>query len=832
MGTIWVKEFTGGLDARRLPETTPGGVLIRARDGHVTRGGEFEKRAAFVPDHTLPPGTLGLAADRLGLVVFGSDPSPIMPVGVRYQRLQHPDGAALVSVPSYDLYNGKIYAVGVYADGSVHHFYDGVRVADWFDGRARAAFDVRGGTASPASTLTDLRVNGVPIISAPVVWATSNEATASAIAAAINSYSSSPEYTAVAVGETVNIVAATSGPGPNGLAVTPSVADGLVLSPATGLVLAGGDTAGGSPASASFDFRFLTPAAPPTATTLIRVNGVALTAAPVAYGIGAWAAATAMAAAINAHTSTPNYTAVATQARVVITTADNTSAVNGLSPTFEFTGLAPAGGTIATARFDIAGVQSTTVEPPGQSNDNPITTWPTLLPKVNGVALTAVPVNLQPASGPIAATDQAAAAIAAAINAHTSAPNYTATVSGARVTVRTATQTDDVNGLSVAFETTGVVTITGNTAFSGGADPQPNGSIVTNITPFEGGGDDDAFVPGTFVRTVKSKMYATSGSILHFSGIQAPTRWTTDAAGAGFINLATQNSGSEVLTAVARYQNLLAVFSPDVVQVWFVDPDPNLNTVSQVLANTGTLAPRSVTEFGDSDVFYLDGSGLRSLRARDSSNSAATTDIGVPIDDLLVAKIADMPETERRNVIGLINPVDKRFWLILKDEIFVFSYYQNAKVSAWTTYSTTAIVDGNPLAFEVQDAVVFGGRPWLRAGDVLFVYGGASGPLVYDEAEAEAWLPYLDANRPTAHKNWTGIDAALTGLWEVKAATQPTDLAAAEVVARVYETTYNLNRLPYWHTSSHLSLRLTSKGAGRAVLSALALHFEGREEET
>ena len=45
MGTIWIREFTGGLDARRLPETTPGGVLIKGIDGHINRGGEFEQRA-------------------------------------------------------------------------------------------------------------------------------------------------------------------------------------------------------------------------------------------------------------------------------------------------------------------------------------------------------------------------------------------------------------------------------------------------------------------------------------------------------------------------------------------------------------------------------------------------------------------------------------------------------------------------------------------------------------------------------------------------------------------------------------------------------------------
>jgi hypothetical protein len=43
MSTIWIKEFIGGLDTRRMPATTPGGVLLRGVDGHITRGGEFEK---------------------------------------------------------------------------------------------------------------------------------------------------------------------------------------------------------------------------------------------------------------------------------------------------------------------------------------------------------------------------------------------------------------------------------------------------------------------------------------------------------------------------------------------------------------------------------------------------------------------------------------------------------------------------------------------------------------------------------------------------------------------------------------------------------------------
>lgn len=696
MAVIWIKEFTGGLDTRRLPETTPGGVMIRARDGHITRGGEFEKRAAFVPQFQLPAGTIGIAHTRTGLVVFGDAAAPSMPSGVSYQRLQHPDGVtALASVPSFDLYDGKIYAVGIFEDGSIHHFYDGVRVEDWFDGRARASFRVLGGGSSSAiaatgsftvtggtlgsgNQITDVTVGGVSIISGPVAHTGNNGTTAAAVATAINSFTSTPDYSATAVGSQVVITAATAGAGANGLVVAVTVG---------GTATVGGITnmAGGIEAFTSV-------------LSALRVDGVNIISAPISW----------------------------------------------------------AGTAEATA-----------------------------------------------------------AAIAAAVNSNISSPEYTATSVGDRVNVIAALAGSAANGRALI------------------ATPLDNLVLSATNIPLEDGADSTtAFTPGTFVRTIKSKMYSVSDSLFHFSGIQEPTQWTTDAPGAGFVNMATQNSGSEQLIAVARYQNLVAIFSPEVVQVWFVDPDPRLNTVSQVLSNTGTSCQQSVTQFGDSDVFYLDESGLRSLRARDSSNAASTTDIGVPVDDLITAKLATLSQVERQQVVGLINPIDKRFWLIMKDEVFVFSFYQNARVSAWTTYDLASTVGGVKQPFEAQGATVWNRRVYLRSNDTIYVYGGQTGPLVYDETEAEAWLPYLDANRPTAHKTWEGVDAALTGLWEIQAALQPTDLDAQEAIARIYQTTYNLHRIAFQAVSSHISLRAISKGDGPAVLSSMAIHFAGDEDET
>jgi hypothetical protein len=809
MGTVWIKELTGGLDVRRLAETTPGGVLIKGNDGHITRGGEFEKRLAFVPAFSLPEGTVGLAATATELVVFGHAAMPVLPTGVGYQRLRHPDGTtALARVLSWDLYDGKIYAVGEFADGSIQHFYDGVRVEGWFDGRARASFRVTGGDATGPSQLASLTVNGVAITAA-VDWATSNADTAAAIAAAINAFTSSPEYTATAVGDTVNLVATDAGSGPNGYAIDFGVADGLVLTPATGLVLSGGGSGGGKVATGTITVT----AGVASATLRPAIDGVNLCPA-VTWAGSVEATATALAASINATTTTPNYTATSNGAVVTVATATRTDTLNGETIDLTFTGMPTVGGAEAVGSFDIAITASSLFV---------VGTW---RPSINGVNLTSGAVSFS------SSVDASAAAIAAAINSHTSTPNYTATASGARVTVRTATDTSTVNGKAIVVAVSGSATIKNQVAMAGGETPGDPAAMATS-TPLAGGEPDDAFTPGGFVRTIGSKVYSTAGSLLHFSGIQEPTLWDTDTIGAGFINMASENSGSEQLTAVSRYQNLLAVFAPTVVQIWFVDPDPDLNTQSQVLDNTGTSSPQSVTRFGDSDVFYLDESGLRSLRARDSSNSASTTDIGVPIDEPLTAKVASLTDDERRRIIGLINPIDKRFWLIVKDEIYVFSFFSNAKVSAWTTYSASSRVseETGTLPFDIEEAVVYAKRPYVRAGGLIFAYGGVSGELVYDETEAEAWLPYLDANRPTSKKDWEGVDAALTGLWEISAAMDPTDISTVDVIANVYQTTYAEASIPMAHSSSHLSLRFKSKGPGRAVLSSAVIHYRGGDDE-
>lgn len=803
MGTIWIKEFVGGLDTRRMPETTSGGVLIKAVDGHITRGGEFQKRAAFVPVYTLPDGrTVDLAAGKNSLFVFGHDAPPTLPAGVEYQRLQHPDGVtALIAVPSYDLYGGKIYAVGEFADGSRYHFYDGVRIPDWFDGRARASFRVTAGSTTAATSavgsfevtggtlsagvnrFTNITIDGVAIISGAVDHTGNNSTTASAIATAINSFSSSPDYSASASGQTVTITAVATGPAANGKTIVVSVGGNATAGNIVNM--AGGANA----ATSSLDS--------------LKVDGVEILSAPVTWATSNSNTAALIAASVNAAISTPDYSATAVNETVNIVAASAGSSANNRVVAFTLssglavtpsTGLVLAGGSdptpaaAAVGSFDITG---------GTNNvANQITDI-----KINGVSII---------SGAVTHTgtnSTTATAVAAAINSFSSTPDYTASADGVKVTVTAANTGTDVNGQSIVVTTTGNFTVGNSQAMSGGA--------VSEAT----------YVPGTFVKTIGSRVHSVSGSNEHFSGIKQPTKWTTDTTGAGFIDMSTQESGSENLTALARYQKWVAVFAERVIQIWYFDSDPSLNAQSQVLNNTGTSCPLSVTQFGDSDLFYCSESGLRSLRARDASNAASTTDVGVPVDPLIVEQLRTLSDEQRKRVVGVIEPGEGRFWLSMLNKIFVFSFFSGAKVSAWTTYEPSYFTGDNKVTFEAQNLVTFRRKVFVRSGNTIYVYGGLGSALEYDKTEAEMWLPYLDAERPTAKKQTTGFDAACEGRWEVRAAMDPTDLDASDKIGVVSGTTYVGNAIETVGAFTHLSLRFKSQGEGAARVGAAVIHY-------
>lgn len=145
MATVSIENFAGGIDRTRPIYALENGRLWTGINGHISRGGDFEKRKAFVNVQALPADTFGLVSNGTNLYVFGSI---VAPAGfpylvsglfyINYIRCQNPitPANAMVAVESAAVFNGTVYCACRFADGNTFHFYGGTVVADWYPGGA------------------------------------------------------------------------------------------------------------------------------------------------------------------------------------------------------------------------------------------------------------------------------------------------------------------------------------------------------------------------------------------------------------------------------------------------------------------------------------------------------------------------------------------------------------------------------------------------------------------------------------------------------------------------------------------------------------------------
>lgn len=393
-----------------------------------------------------------------------------------------------------------------------------------------------------------------------------------------------------------------------------------------------------------------------------------------------------------------------------------------------------------------------------------------------------------------------AEAIGTAINAYASVPRYTATVQGAKVFILADSAAGTgPNGFVVGTTTSGI-TISGTANMAGG-------------TALAAG----TFLSGRFNRTFRTKMYTTAGATLRFSNLDDPTTLVEagSAVGAGSINMSSQASGSEELVSISEYYSHLAVFSRNNVQTWTMDPDPELNTQVQVLRNTGTYAPRAVESLGDGDVIYLSRTGVRSLRARDSSNAAVASEIGAPLDNTIIAYAATLSAAERESAVAIIEPIDNRYWLALGDKVYVLSLFTASRIAAWSEYD---------FGFSVSDLVALDDRVYARSGDTVYLFGGDDNDE-YDDSEVTVILPFADGSAPATFKELTGIDATIEGEWHVYAAFNPKQPTEFEDLGIISGPTWGEPIAGAQGESTHFKFKLVHEKAEYARLSNFAYHF-------
>jgi hypothetical protein len=344
---------------------------------------------------------------------------------------------------------------------------------------------------------------------------------------------------------------------------------------------------------------------------------------------------------------------------------------------------------------------------------------------------------------------------------------------------------------------------------------------------------DPLDVAGTNVRAHKSKMYSCDERNLRFSAVLDAADWTT-AAGNGIIDLNSQDTGDVNLVGMEEYYGSLALFARNQVQIWIMDADPVQNNKQQTLGNIGLIGPHAAARYGNGDVLFLSDTGIRSLRARNSSNAAVLSDLGSPVDALVKTLRDTLTPEAAQEIRAIVDPLSGHFWLVWGTQIIVLAQYLNSKITAWSTFQ---------LATAPEYVVVAGSRIAMRQGEELVVYGGvASGTNPFDfnvpvnqgtphgSEVVEVVTPFLDLDKPATTKKWDGIDIAAIGTWEVQVNPDPNREDEWLTVARITRSTFYEERIPLDMESTHIALRLLSSGSGEAKLMSLAVHAEGGDE--
>lgn len=339
---------------------------------------------------------------------------------------------------------------------------------------------------------------------------------------------------------------------------------------------------------------------------------------------------------------------------------------------------------------------------------------------------------------------------------------------------------------------------------------------------------------GLAARTYGSKVYTVEGNLFRGSAVNDPSTW--GASGAFTTDVTQAESGAPDLLAIERYYNLLALFGRRSILLWSVDADPAKNQLVETLSNAGIIGSQALVRYGNGDVMFVSNTGIRSVRARDSSNAAVLNDIGSPIDSLIIDRRLALSGAESEKIFGLVDPMTGHAWFVWGSTVYVLAYYPASKVTAWSTFE---------LPFPADFALVAGPRVVIRAGNAVYIYGGftnATNALdnyvpsntvanEYDNTECVVQTAYLDFNAPATMKHYWGMDVAIEGSWFVEASFDPLQPNAWEALGTFTSTTYTMQSIPMVGQSTHLALRFTSKNTGPAKLGAVAIHHNLAEAD-
>lgn len=345
-----------------------------------------------------------------------------------------------------------------------------------------------------------------------------------------------------------------------------------------------------------------------------------------------------------------------------------------------------------------------------------------------------------------------------------------------------------------------------------------------------------------FAYTLDDRVHIIADNHWFGSSLFDPTLWNVQAPSAFDVTLASATGGASDYNAMISYQGRVALFSPENIQLWRLDADPDLMQRLQDFRNTGTKHPLSVQSLGTLDALYLDTTGVKSLKVREMTLNASIIDVGTPINDLL---------TNVDRCCAGIEPQTGTYWLAVGTKIYVFSHFPEVQITAWSELEATYVNDqGVHTMFEPLKMLQYNNTLYIygQEGDARAVYRYLT---VSDGCTMEIETSWLDIKSAGNFKQVGAFNVVFSGyksgestqpmpLWKFYLSADPWSDVMHEVLDTSYyvgqeqdygrstkvddKTTFDVGRIPVSLVGTHIKFRAVTQDPG-AELDAFYLHL-------
>lgn len=173
--------------------------------------------------------------------------------------------------------------------------------------------------------------------------------------------------------------------------------------------------------------------------------------------------------------------------------------------------------------------------------------------------------------------------------------------------------------------------------------------------------EDERCPQSKVVAIIASKIFAADKDIVRFSATANPLDWTT-ADDAGYLPTGLQQANANYMQVLQPYRGNLCAWNASSFQMWQVDPDPAAMALLDQMDGIGSVWPLAAQAVGN-DLYYLSQLGVRSVSIANAAENLQAGDVGIAIDPLLQASIADVADAGGGDFISTWYPGGGQYWI-------------------------------------------------------------------------------------------------------------------------------------------------------------------------